>query len=372
MALDIHDYKLRLEQELRYLEKSKLSEANKATLRRFHDDCVVQGLSKPRICKLMEVVRQQAGWLRVDLEKAGIDDIKHLVTQIENRPYTPWTKSTHKVILKKFYKWLRALENGDFPPEVRWIKTAPKAKDIKMINDKELITPEEIQKAIDVCDHPRSKAFISVLTESGCRIGEIGTLMVKNVTFDEQGVILTVNGKTGSRRIRIVQSMRYLRAWMDCHPFRDNLEAAVWVNIGTNNYRKPTMYPTMCKLIRDAFRKAGVRKRVNPHIFRHSRASILANHLTEFQMNHYFGWTQGSTMPSTYVHLTGKDLDKAILKLNVDSVQKLDASVEDSISHKTTNIIQSEAPPRLPMEDMLRVLLQDERIKKILTEAMNL
>jgi hypothetical protein len=46
----------------------------------------------------------------------------------------------------------------------------------------------------------------------------------------------------------------------------------------------------------------------------------MANPLTEFQMNHYFGWTQGSNMPSTYVHLSGKDLDGAILKMNGQKV----------------------------------------------------
>ncbi len=42
----------------------------------------------------------------------------------------------------------------------------------------------------------------------------------------------------------------------------------------------------------------------------------MADHLTEFQMNQYFGWIQGSKMPSTYVHMSGKNLDDAILTLN--------------------------------------------------------
>lgn len=33
-------------------------------------------------------------------------------------------------------------------------------------------------------------------------------------------------------------------------------------------------------------------------------------------MNQYFGWIQGSNMPSTYVHLSGKEVDKAILEMN--------------------------------------------------------
>ena len=64
------------------------------------------------------------------------------------------------------------------------------------------------------------------------------------------------------------------------------------------------------------FAKAEIKKRFNPHMFRHSRATFLADHLTEFQMNQYFGWIQGSRMPSTYIHMNGKNIDASILQLN--------------------------------------------------------
>ena len=76
------------------------------------------------------------------------------------------------------------------------------------------------------------------------------------------------------------------------------------------------------------FRKAGVNKRYNSHLFRHSRATFMASHLTEFQMNQYFGWVQGSDMPSTYVHMNGRDVDEAIFAMNgMKSVEKKKESV---------------------------------------------
>jgi phage FluMu protein Com len=59
--------------------------------------------------------------------------------------------------------------------------------------------------------------------------------------------------------------------------------------------------------------KAGIRKKVNPHIWRHARATFLANKLTEQQLKHLFGWKQSSTMAATYVHLSGRDVDDALL-----------------------------------------------------------
>jgi ribosomal protein L40E len=48
--------------------------------------------------------------------------------------------------------------------------------------------------------------------------------------------------------------------------------------------------------------------------FRHRRATKYARILTEEQMNQYFGWVHGSKMPRRYVHLSGRDVDPAILK----------------------------------------------------------
>ena len=38
--------------------------------------------------------------------------------------------------------------------------------------------------------------------------------------------------------------------------------------------------------------------------------------LTEAQLKEMFGWTPSSTQPATYVHLSGRNVDDAILRLN--------------------------------------------------------
>jgi hypothetical protein len=42
----------------------------------------------------------------------------------------------------------------------------------------------------------------------------------------------------------------------------------------------------------------------------------MANKLTESQMKMYFGWTQASKMAAVYVHLSGRDVDNAILEVH--------------------------------------------------------
>jgi len=50
-------------------------------------------------------------------------------------------------------------------------------------------------------------------------------------------------------------------------------------------------------------------------MFRHSQASRLANDITEAQMNEYFGWMQGSKMPTVYVHMSGRNVDQRLLEI---------------------------------------------------------
>ena len=78
---------------------------------------------------------------------------------------------------------------------------------------------------------------------------------------------------------------------------------------------KEIEYGSLKSMLERVAERAGVKKRVNPHNFRHSRATHLANHLTEAQMKEYFGWVQASKMASIYVHLSGRDVDNAILKV---------------------------------------------------------
>jgi integrase/recombinase XerD len=124
-------------------------------------------------------------------------------------------------------------------------------------------------------------------------------------------------GKTGYRRVRAVWSVEYLKAWLQVHPEGYNPDAPLWVTLNSKeNLLEPLQYAAIRMKIKRLTKTAGINKRIHPHLFRHSRATYMANYLTEAQMNAYFGWTQGSNMPGVYVHLSGRDVDDAVLKAN--------------------------------------------------------
>ena len=328
--MDIHHYDKRHCRALELLDAAQLSSRNKDLIRSFHDALVLENISKPRLLKYLEILRKVADLLEKDLDGAKEEDLKRVVAHIQQRTdYSVWTKQAYKIIIRRFYKWLCGTK--DYPELVNWIRINIPRSQMKLPSEGELLTPTEARRLIDAAGHPRDKALLSVLWESGARISEIGNLSLRNVQFDRYGTVISVRGKTGSRKIRLVTSTPYLSTWINCHPERNNPEAALWVNIGNTNRGKKMDYAAIRKMLQTVAEVVGLKKRVNPHSFRHSRATYMANSLTEFQMNQYFGWIQGSNMPAVYVHMSGREVDKAVLAMH-GITQKEEVQSEETAS----------------------------------------
>jgi len=308
--IDIHDFMRRLELAERLIEaRNPISARNAELIRRFEERCFSEGLSKVRVVKYLQSLRKISEWLGKDFDEADKADIERLVGRLEGSDYSAWTKHDYKVALKRFYRWLRGGE--DCPPEVKWMKTTFKEKD--MLLPDQLITEEDVMKLIEAADSIRDKAFIMALYESRARIGELGSLRMRDVSFEEGYAVIMLRGKTGPRRIIVVAATPYLQAWIQNHPLRNKPESPLWINMGRVNRYEAMGYPALAKVLKVAAKKAGLKKRITPHKLRHSRATFLAGKLTEAQMSQVFGWKQGSEMPSIYAHLSGRDVDGAIL-----------------------------------------------------------
>ncbi|AAM05234.1 tyrosine-type recombinase/integrase [Methanosarcina acetivorans] len=282
----------------RYLRKIKNETTSEATLR---NQCVALNIF--------------AKWCDKDFSELDEDDIYDYFDYLESYTYERNGKIKHysetsiylyKMALKKF---LRIIEKEGLSKLIKCKNPATK----KLPED--ILSKEDIEKLLSAARNPRDKALIATLYESGARKGELFSVRLKHIVFDENGCIVTLpEGKTGARRVRLVFAASYLRQWIECHPTKDNRDSYLFVSSRDDH---PLISTTALKEGLDRISKrAGVKKRVNPHAFRHARATHLAGHLTEQQMKIYLGWTENSSMASVYVHLSGKDIDDAILKMN--------------------------------------------------------
>ncbi len=308
--MGIHNYDKKLEQTLARIKKSEISEKNKEILMTFKDNLVLKSLSKSRIIRYLQYLIIVIEELKEDdITKLKESKLKKYISNLQQSEFTSWTKQTYKVIIRKFFQWIA--EENNVPSIADWICIRISRSESKTKQIGDMITQEEIKSLIKSTDHSRDKAIIATLAESGARVSELGNLLIKNVHFDEYGVLLSVHGKTGSRTVRLIWSVPYLTNWLNNHPFGKDREATLWVHTSGKNKDKPISYSAIRKVLISAGKRAKLNKKIHPHLFRHSLASYYAGFLTEFQMNQFFGWIQGSKMAATYVHMNGKNVDDA-------------------------------------------------------------
>jgi len=300
MCIDPHHQKRRLE---RVLERVNALNHNKGLFLRFERFMrIEEELSITRIERVFVNLLKINKWMRnKDFSGFKKTDIIKVLEKIHSKNYSPYTSQTYKTVLKKFFRWLGK------PELVDWI---PYTLKHSIKQPESLITRNELYTLIHITDNIKYKAMIYCLYESALRVSEFLALKIKNVIFDRNGAILLVNGKTGSRRIRIIESVKLLKEWLRYNPFRRNPESPLWFDRG-----RFLSYSSFRKILNRIVKKAKINKRIYPQLFRHSRATELANYLTEPQLKEFLGWSPYSRMPSLYVHLSGRDVDRAILKI---------------------------------------------------------
>ena len=109
-AIDIHNYDKQLVSTLERMKSSSISNKNKAIIEKFGNSCFATGIGKPRVIKYVQTLKTLALWLKKDLEKANREDIKKVVTSIQQRSdYSEWTKKDFKVPFEQDLNYLKDL-----------------------------------------------------------------------------------------------------------------------------------------------------------------------------------------------------------------------------------------------------------------------
>lgn len=299
----------------------ELSENNSELIEKYDMEMVRQSIAIATRQKHMRTLLSLSRMLQKDWKDVTKSDMDNLVYQVMQRHSDESGKETnysydHKKILKIFMRWFKLgsrefSEVGD-PPETAHIRMK-RVKD-KIIRE-DLLTEDDISRLLHACgENARDRALIDCHYEGGTRPGEILSILIKHVKFDQYGANLHVDGKTGPRTVRLVKSTPSLANWMSIHPFKDNPDSPVWINLTKKAYGEQLTYPATRAMITRRARIAHLEKRVNLNMFRHSEATNSAKFMTESQLRKRHGWSPESKMPARYVHMVNADVDDAIFK----------------------------------------------------------
>jgi site-specific recombinase XerD len=291
----------------------KMMEPNKCEIERLVQIKRVQNQSKHTIGYYERYLGELSDFLGKPFKDATEQDIFAFVSFKAETCKSEKTLTLYKMVVKAFYKFLYGMEN-EYPTIVRNLKTNGRhnGNGKVVVKPKDVLTKEDIANLVKHCRHYREEAIVAVLYESGCRIGEFIGMNIGHLIDHKHGKILVVSGKTGERRILLVESVPYLNKWLEHHPMKDNPNAPLWCSLIPPHERVLTA--TIQCVLRELKKASGIRKKMNPHNFRHSRATFLSRFMSDAQMRVYFGWVDASEMVGLYTHLSGKDTDSTILK----------------------------------------------------------
>ena len=160
---------------------------------------------------------------------------------------------------------------------------------------------------------------------------------MKDIKFklsgNRQYAEVQVNGKTGTRSVPLINSIPYVKDYLDEHPQKNNPNAYfIFGNFKSygkklsseaiycvySNYQK-VFFP---KLLQDPKIspedkikiKELLQKPWNPYIRRHTGLTEKSKILKEGVLRAYSGWSQGSKMHMRYVHYFGNEANESILE----------------------------------------------------------
>ena len=256
-------------------------------------------------------------------------------------PLHSWiaTYNLYLVIVTRFFKWLYY---SDLSPKER---LKPSCVDIARLRRKEqsiykptdLWTQDDDLLFLKYCSSKRDRCYHAISRDTSCRPHELLSLKINDVVFkvagNRQYAEILVNGKTGQRHIPLINSIPYLKDWIDDHPQSGNPDAFLicgflkssgrQLRIETINHiytdYKKKVFP---KLLQDPNVPTEDKEKIrqllkkpwNPYVRRHSALTEKSKILKESILRQHAGWTPNSNMHLKYVHYFGNESSESILE----------------------------------------------------------
>jgi predicted nucleic acid-binding Zn ribbon protein len=192
------------------------------------------------------------------------------------------------------------------------------------------------------CPSSRDRCYHAMANDMSARPHEILNLKIKDIVFKvtEDGTqyaeVLITGGKTKPRTVPLIDSIPYVKEWIqNHHPTGINAGSWLFVSISNNTFGSQLTYDGLSgqykyyyktkyfpKLLKDhtvpdndkAFIRNMLTKPWNLYIFRHSALTEKSQILKEHVLRDHAGWTMTSKMPQVYIHYFGTESSRSLLE----------------------------------------------------------
>lgn len=228
--------------------------------------------------------------------------------KISERTQARWISS-----IKSFFKYLLEEEIRDDNPAT--LLEGPKLglylPDTLSVEDVERIT-KNINLSTDL--GVRNQCMVEVLYGCGLRVSELIKLKISDINFKEG--FLKVEGK--GQKVRYVPLAKYtshlIKNYIENVRINNKINKKYEDNLFLNSRGSSMSRVIVFIIIKELAEKAGIRKNISPHTFRHSFATHMLQNGADLRFIQEMLGHSSITTTEIYTHLNTEELRDTILK----------------------------------------------------------
>ncbi len=244
-----------------------------------------------------------------------LEDLQHFLSTIFELGLS--ARSQARIIsgIKAFYNYL-IIENLSKVNPAELLESPKLGRKLP-----DTLSIEEIQTLIDTIDlssmnGERNKAILETLYGCGLRVSELVNLKISNIYFDEE--FIKVVGKGDKERLVPISGSALKQIDIYLNQVRNHVKIAKGFEdfVFLNRSGKSLTRVMIFTIIKQLTEKAGIKKTISPHTFRHSFATHLVNAGADLRAVQDMLGHDSITTTEIYMHLDRSYLHEEIRKFH--------------------------------------------------------
>lgn len=191
----------------------------------------------------------------------------------------------------------------------------------------EVLSVEEIDLLLAQIDlskpqGERNRSMLELLYGCGLRVSELIDLRLSDLFFDEG--FIRIEGKGNKQRLVPIApiTIKYMRIYIQEVRAHQKIHPQATDIVYLNNRGKALTRVMVFIIIKDLTEKAGIKKTVSPHTFRHSFATHLLENGADLSAIQQMLGHENITTTEIYTHLDTQYLEEALIQYHPRKTQK--------------------------------------------------
>lgn len=278
-----------------------------------------RGLSENTIVNYSLDIRKLMRWLdqnkiNSDPDSISEETLQDFIYQI-SKTVNPRSQSRIISGLKGFFKYLMFEGiRDDFPMEL--MESPNLGKKLPVV-----LTVEEIDRLISGIDlsepqGERNRAILETLYACGLRVSELIQLKISDLYFDEG--FLRITGKGNKQRLVPIgeNTQKYIKIYRTQIRNHQQIDKKSSDILFLNRHGRQLTRAMIFTIVKTLAEKAGIRKNISPHTFRHSYATHLLENGADLRAIQQMLGHESITTTEIYTHIDRKHLREVIDKFH--------------------------------------------------------